>query len=144
MPLPFAGPRLMAGDMLWPIVHPLNDDGFRSTHFGYEWSPEDPFSKDAIAQDLLPEVHVWAAMLAYHKGNLGWNVIDFSTKYFKKIAIEHHGLTWETAEPPEYIFGEPPPGVVYRYNRAATEYVWKFILRKFNPQMPEPKDNVLV
>lgn len=30
-----------------------------------------------------------------------------------------------------------------RYNKAATEYVWKFILRKFNPQHPEPKDNVL-
>ena len=111
-----------AGTMLWPC---LNDDhGDRPTHFGYEWTPDEPFSKQALAMGQLPEVHMWAALP--DRGE----IVDFSTAGFKRIAKEHHGLPWETPDPPLYIWGQPPERTLYKPIKEAIVFMLRWIVRK--------------
>lgn len=118
-------PVLQAGDMLWPVVEPHADDGARPTHFGYQWSPEEPFSQDALARGELPEVHIWCALP--DRGE----IVDFSTGSFKRLCRERHGLPWETEDPPLYLWAkEPPPLVLYQPVVEAVRFVWGFILAK--------------
>jgi hypothetical protein len=106
-----------AGTMLWTCTLP-------NYAFGYEWTPEEPFSQEAIAQGLIPEVHMWAALPDRNE------IVDFSTHGFKRIATEQYGLSWETTDPPLYLWGAPPEGVLYRPIAEATIYMMKWIIRK--------------
>lgn len=116
-------PLMHAGTLMWRIVPDVLDDGRMATHFGYEWSPDDPFSIAATSAGLLPEVHVWT--MVKETGDL----VDFSTGYFPTDA-KKHGLKWGTEPPPLYIFGEPPTDAHYKATPEATRYMWRFILEK--------------
>ena len=60
--------------------------------------------------------------------------MDFSTSLFKNVAENRHGLRWETEDPPRYVWGSPPPGVIYRPTIAAITFAWRFILDKIAPE----------
>src|SRR5271169_3782454 len=118
-------PVLQAGDMLWRIVPTAQDDGTVATHFGYEWTPQDPFSQQAMTAGLLPEVHIWCGLLDTQ------DLVDFSTGTLPQVAKEQHGYDWHTDKPPEYVFGRPSDDAFYRPNIEATLYVYRFIMEKF-------------
>jgi hypothetical protein len=60
----------------------------------------------------------------------GAKIVDFSTGAFKLLTENNHGLTWETEDPPPYVFGRPPEGAVYRPRWDAIKFVWRLILEK--------------
>jgi hypothetical protein len=106
-------PIIQAGDLQWPIVDPKDDDGIMNTHFGYMWTPHEPASQRALAAGLLPEIHAWIGLLDTQE------CVDFSTHDLKNQA-QKMGFTWRTPEPPKYLWGKPPAGVLYRPHRDAT------------------------
>lgn len=112
---------LQAGDMLWPCAI---DRGNNGTHFGYEWTPDNPFSVEQMCNGNLPEVHIWCALPDRNE------IVDFSTAGFKTLVKERHGLPWEMPDPPLYLWGIPPQNVLYRANLEAIRFVWQFIIRK--------------
>lgn len=128
-------PLLQAGTMLWRIVPPSQDDGIRPTHFGYEWTPDEPFSQKALAAGLLPELHIWVAVRETQE------LVDFSTAYLPRIAKERYGFEWNTELPPEYIFGRPPEDAFYRPLLPAIKFVWGFIAQKL--ATPEQREKIL-
>lgn len=131
-------PVLQAGTMLWRVIPAARDDGHTATHFGYEWTPNDPFSREAVARGQLPEVHIWVALPDEEC------LIDFSTQYFPKLAKERHGIDWLTEPPPQFIFGAPPADAFYRPNTAAIKFVWRFILERMaSPEQLEQLRSVL-
>lgn len=114
-------PVMQAGSMHWKINH--NPDPNVADTFGYEWSPDTHLSQSQIYNGLLPEVHIWAALP--ETGEL----IDFSTGSIKAVATERFGFIWDREDPPEFVWGAPPPGTVYMPNRQAIAFVWRFIMR---------------
>lgn len=108
---------VQAGDLLWPIVKPEDDDGRTATHFGYEWTPHDPFSRDALNRGLLPEMHVWLGLPDTQE------IIDFSTGNLREICESRHRLPWQTEAPPRYVWGQPPEGVCYRPRLEAVQFI---------------------
>ena len=118
-------PVLQAGTLLWRMVDESDDDGISPTHFGYQWSPEDPFSKAALHAGKLPELHVWVAL-----PDEGLVIVDFSTGRIPTVAKQRHGYEWKAAAPPQYVFGAPPPGAVYHPSIQAIKFAWRFILAK--------------
>lgn len=113
-----------AGTMQWPIVPKHLDDGVSATHFGYEWSPEHPASVFALANNMMPEIHVW---LAIPEEN---TIIDFSTKFFPERAKVEY-LEWRTPPPPDFLWAkadELPEGVIYHANLDAIGFVLRMVL----------------
>jgi len=111
---------LMAGSMQWKVIPEHLDDGVMNNAFAYMWSPNDPQSRRAIQMDRLPEVHVFAGDPETQE------LIDLSTRDFKKIAENSFGMNWLTADPPQYLWGkasELPDDAVYQINRDATLFV---------------------
>lgn len=123
-------PILQAGTLLWRMVPDARDDGQQATHFGFEWTPEHPFSINAVNAGLLPEVHIWAAL---PKENA---IVDFSTGYIAQYAKHEHGYDWLTLPPPDYVFGIPPRDAFYKPHAEAIKFVWRFILEKFTETAP--------
>lgn len=101
---------LQAGTMLWPA---FEEDGVNSTHFGYEWSPEDPASQAAFALGMFPEIHIWLALPDTQE------IVDFSVKHLPKACKLDPTMSrvWTKPFPPEYLWAtkdEMPDGVIYR------------------------------
>lgn len=101
---------LQAGTMMWPA---FEDDGVNSTHFGYEWSPNDPGSQAALKLGLFPEIHIWLALPATQE------IVDFSVKYLPEASANDIACPrlWTRTAPPEYLWAtkdELPEGVIYR------------------------------
>lgn len=128
-------PILQAGDMHWRMVDPLVDDGQQATHFGYEFDLSQPFSQEAIAKGLLPEVHIWCALREQQA------IVDFSTAYLPQVARERHGFEWTAAKPPCFVFGRIPEAAVYVPKVEAIRYVWGFIAEKMVG--PEDREKIL-
>ncbi len=97
-----------AGTMVWTVLPDAKDDGTKDTAFGYEWSPDEPFSQEALAQGLLPEMHVWVGLPESQE------IVDFSTGELKDVCENRHGIQWRTADPPAYVWGKPPECALYR------------------------------
>ena len=91
---------LMAGSMQWQFVPDHLDDGVSNNAFSYMWSPEDPRSRYAMAMGMLPEVHVFAGDPQTQE------IIDLSTRDFKRIAENSFGFNWRTADPPRYVWAK--------------------------------------
>jgi hypothetical protein len=120
---------LQAGSMQWRIVPPELDDGVSANAFAYMWSPNEPASRRAIAMGALPEVHVWAADPATQE------IIDLSTRDFKRIAENQFGLEWATKPPPPYLWVNQEeymamPDPTYRADPQATMFVLGLLRRK--------------
>lgn len=116
---------IQAGNLQWPVVLPENDDGISNTHYAYMWDPTSPQSRWAVARGHLPEIHIWLGNPKTQE------IIDFSTRHLKQAA-QAHGVTWNTPDPPPYIWcqGENlPPGVRYTPIREATIYAHHILSR---------------
>ena len=126
---------LQAGSMQWRFVPPELDDGVSNTAFGYQWSPTDPKSRQAMAMGLLPEMHVWVADPKTQE------LIDLSTRDFKKIAENQFGLEWKTKDPPAYLWVSLEGGAdseymaladpVYTVDEQATRLIHTLVQRGF-------------
>src|SRR5512146_2252220 len=66
-------PLLQAGTLLWRMIPAARDNGICATHFGYEYTPNHPFSVRAVREGHLPEVHIWAGLPEENC------LVDFST-----------------------------------------------------------------
>jgi len=116
---------IQAGNLSWPIVPPGQDDGTRSTHFSYEWSPWREESKAALKLGMLPEIHIWVGLPDQNE------LLDFSTKFLPQQAAKE-GLVWRTALPPDFLWCGPselPDGVIYKPNLDAIGFVLNRIHR---------------
>lgn len=105
---------LQAGSATWRMVAPEVDDGVSPTHLAYEWSPESPASRAAMARGHLPEMHVWAAVVDPPA------LVDLAAGFWPEQAMRLHGYTWRAPMPPAYVWGVPPPGAGYRPDPHAT------------------------
>jgi len=117
---------LQAGTAMWPMIRPEQDDGVRMTHFSYVWSPDEPKSREAVANGKMPEMHVWAAIPALHE------IVDFSTGFWPGQALVLGGFDWPGDRPPEYLWckaKELPSGVIYQPNTTATMLALLYVTR---------------
>ena len=120
---------LQAGSMQWRIVPPQLDDGVSANAFAYMWSPNEPVSRRAIQMGALPEVHVWAADPATQE------IIDLSTRDFKRLAENQFGLKWGTKDPPRVLWVNQQeymamPDPTYRADSQATMFVLSLLRKK--------------
>ena len=77
----------------------------------------------------LPEVHVWAADPETKE------IIDLSTRDFKRIAENQFGLKWGTKPPPPYLWVNQEeymamPDPTYSSDRQATMFVLGLLRKK--------------
>lgn len=121
-------PSLQAGDMHWRMISPDRDNGTEATWFGYEFDLSQPFSKAAIADGNLPEIHIWCCLPEQNA------IVDFSTGFLAGVAEQKHGYVWSAPKPPLYVFGDPPVGTFYRPKKEAILYAWRFIAEKMAPE----------
>lgn len=108
---------VQAGSMNWEIVPPEKDDGKILTHFGFEWSPYNAISQAAMAQGLLPEMHVWIALPELQE------IIDFATAGFPEFVTDELHLDWMSPPPPAFLWTKKegmPRGCYYTPNLEAT------------------------
>jgi hypothetical protein len=114
---------LQAGSAFWPRLRPDQDDGISNTHFGYQWSPDDPISIAQIERNMLPEMHVWIGI------PLTGEIVDFSTKFWPAQELEIHKQGWPGDLPPEFFWDTPDklPGAWYTPSKEATVYALRAI-----------------
>lgn len=101
---------LQAGTAYWPRLTPEQDDGTSdATQFGYQYTPG-PFNYVELARGKLPEMHVWAGVVASQ------TIIDLTAGYFPDQAKLLGGYDWPGVRPPNYYWGpakDLPRGCVY-------------------------------
>ncbi len=90
---------LQAGSAGWPRILPEQDNGKISTHFSYMWTPDEARSRIAVANGLLPEMHVWAAIPSRKE------IVDMSTKLWPEQAQRLGGFDWPGTVPPDFFWG---------------------------------------
>ena len=115
-----------AGSAFWRIVSEEQDDGVSITHFGYEWEPDSALTHFALAQGLLPEMHVWAG------DPVRQEIVDVTTWEFPDQARELIGAEWKTPLPPDFLWcktSEIPQDAEYKPSKSATEIAWKLMQR---------------
>lgn len=109
---------LQGGSASWPRLRPDQDDGRPETctHFTYQFEPE--AAARSLAAGVLPEMHVWAAVL----DPAGPQIVDVTTRYLMYQCRKTAGAPWPGDPPPDYIWApaaDMPPGVSYRPDPAA-------------------------
>lgn len=107
---------LQAGSASWRYQRPDLDDGIAPTHFSYVWDMQHPASQAAMARGEMPEMHVWAAI----PDKDAPAIVDLTTRFWPQQARRLAGLTWTADQPPEYLWGAPPPSARYVPAEAAT------------------------
>ncbi len=120
---------IQAGTTEWPCVK--HDDGVSITHFGYVYEADSNMTRVMLASDLMPEMHVWAAIPSRNE------IIDLTTRYLVDQAKHRANITWSAPAPPDFIWSpadELPPGVIYRPDPSAT--LWA--LRKLAASVRQP------
>jgi len=118
---------LQAGSMQWKFIPDYLDDGISANLFSYMWSPNEIASITARKNGLLPEIHVWAADPETQE------IIDLSTRGFKDIAVNKHGLNWQTKNPPRYLWLTQEeylahPEATYSANQEATMFILRSLI----------------
>lgn len=111
---------LQAGSAGWRFKAPELDDGNAPTHFSYVWDMTCPGNQRALADGLLPEMHVWAALAEPP------TIIDLTSKYWPAQARRLAGLEWTAELPPPFVWGVPPAGARYMPVPAATFLALEF------------------
>lgn len=119
--------QIQAGSAQWPLITPEMDDGVRPTHFGYVWGevPVDPFK---IAQGLLPEMHVWAAI-----AETGL-VVDMAAGWFPAQAKAIQNFDWPGPKPPKFVWAtaeQMPDWAVYQPAEDAIRLTLGLVYRMF-------------
>lgn len=109
-----------AGDCFWPRIRREDVDRYppgESTHFGYQWSPTTRLSRLSNQFGHLPEVHVWAGIVATQE------IVDFTTQFFPRRCQELLHYDWPGERPPLFYWGgyhHLPDGVRYLASYEAT------------------------
>lgn len=90
--------QIQAGSAFWRCCSPEKDDGVCGLNWGFEfeWNQK---SRMELLNGLLPEMHVWAAIIASD----GAEIIDLTAKYFKPRSIAE-GFGWSMPDPPDYLW----------------------------------------
>lgn len=121
---------IQAGTMQWPVVDVADDDGVGHTHFSYMWEPDHPLTRARIAANLLPEMHIWAAIPDPGRPGRG-ELVDLTTAYLPRQAREKGGVAWRGKKPPEYLWASRPPDrVVYEVHADATFLAMEYLRRE--------------
>lgn len=90
---------LQAGTAAWPMLRAEDDDGVRSTHFGYEWQGlRDPLTRAMVQSGRLPELHVW---LAHRDPD---TLIDPTTGTWQLRAQRGGYPAWTAPAPPPFLW----------------------------------------
>jgi hypothetical protein len=108
---------LQAGSCSWPRLPEEADDGKVMTHFGYIWSPRSAQSVMNVACGGIPEMHVWAGIPEHQ------DIADLTTGRFVKAAAGT-GMSWLDVHPPKYLWGKPPPRVLYEPIKEAVVFAF--------------------
>lgn len=113
-----------AGSMSWPAVRYTEEEGGGTDNLEYIWSPDTVLSSVAIAQGMLPEVHVWTEW--------GDRMLDLSGEAFPLRYASLGGKEWSLSKPPAIIYGhtvdvESVYGCSYTPNLEALYFVQPFL-----------------
>lgn len=87
---------IQAGTCEWRFRDATNLPLSEPDCYGHQWDPNHPVSIMAIQNGLLPEIHVWLALVPPDEPTL----VDFSTEYFHKGCP----YKWETKLPPPVMW----------------------------------------
>jgi hypothetical protein len=107
---------LQGGTSLWPRIPFKPDNDPRESHFGYTWDPDSDVCKKAIADGLMPPMHVWVALPKEKE------IVDMTTRYLPAECQKCFGLKWTAPAPPKYLWANErqlPLGVAYIADRDA-------------------------
>jgi len=87
---------LQGGSAFWRRIKQSEDDGIDpSVDWGYKFELSTA-TVNAIASNLLPEMHVWVAIPSQN------TIIDLLTPIFKKRCLLE--FPWTAPDPPEYLW----------------------------------------
>jgi hypothetical protein len=104
---------LQAGTLKWIYTR----DDVSPIAFCYDWEPDSGLTKARIADNKLPEMHVWCGDVENQ------HLIDATTRELVGEAKRIVGKTWTAPEPPDYLWagqGGLPAGVRYSVSESAT------------------------
>lgn len=104
--------RIAGGSLSWPRLAADEDDGEVATHFSFMFDPSDCAPRMVRGAIALPEIHLWVVA--------GAEVVDLTTGRLPFVCAMTTGMRWTAPEPPEYLWGVPPPGAVYEEHLHAT------------------------
>lgn len=116
---------LQAGTMEWPCAAESSDE-HAPTHFGYVWEADSSVTRAMIAQDLMPEMHVWAAIPSRNE------IVDVTTCFLIHQAKHRACIDWTAAPPPEFLWvlaDQIPHGVIYHPDYEATKLAASMLAR---------------
>lgn len=117
---------IQAGSAGWARIRPEQDDGVCPTHFSYMWTPNEPASRIALMQGLLPEIHVWAAIPETDE------IVDFTSGKFPEQARKIAGFDWPGNLPPKYLWAKKlPKEAYYDANAQAVKLVLMYAARLY-------------
>ena len=132
------GGQLYAGEAYWPCLDDAHDDGVSPNRFGYSWEPDSPQHHARLAQDVLPEMHIWAGFgrgpiqQDEHGSFIGPTVmVDMTTGSWPVQCRALLGRPWHAPSPPDHFWGCPsqlPQGVTYRPHREAGQLAQALLL----------------
>lgn len=113
---------VQAGSLSYPRLNPEQDDGRPETctHFSFIWEPRSEATLRAIAENRLPEIHVWMYLPETME------IVDLTTHEFPCLCKEYSGLDWLGDKPPDYIWCKIehlPRNVFYEADMSAINYV---------------------
>jgi hypothetical protein len=97
--------QLQAGSCFWPVVDEevYYDRDFKGhRNYGYEFDPDHPFSRAAVLESRMPEMHCWAAVAGWRTGNSS-HVIDVTPRYWPEHAALA-GVIWPGRKPPPFLW----------------------------------------
>lgn len=115
---------LQAGTMEWPCS--ATDDGVAPTHFGYVWERDSLVTHSMIAQQLMPEIHVWAAIPTRNE------IVDVTTCYLIRQAKHRACIEWTATAPPDFLWvraDQIPDRVIYQPDYDATRLAVQMLAR---------------
>lgn len=90
---------IQAGTALFLRVAPEFDDGEVATHYGYEFHLDDSLTPVMVADNRLPEIHVWVADLDSQE------IIDVTTGYQQYRCQHVLQLDWTAPPLPDFFWG---------------------------------------
>lgn len=117
---------ITGGTLNWPRINLKNDDGKMLTHFSYQWEPDSAATRLAIAENRMPEMHVWVHLPAEGE------IVDLTTRYLKAQCERRTRMRWLAADPPDFLwcrYDQLPDGVYYESSQSAIHHIRRMVER---------------
>ena len=91
---------LQAGSCHWPRItlEQAKREADPIYTFGYEWEPDSATTRRHILLNMLPEMHVWAAIPATNE------IVDLTSGQFPAQCRLLQNLDWPGIQPPDYFW----------------------------------------